>query len=66
MSSDIEYVPMHKKEAQEIKTESDEAPPSALRSPGSRFQNFMHVGNMLQSFIGSSILTLPYYNMMVV
>lgn len=64
----IEYLPMDKDIKQEVKSDPDDSPPQTSIPPKglkAYFRNFMHIGNILQSFIGSSILTLPFYNMQV-
>ena len=67
MAVNVEYIPMDKDIKQDIKSDSDEAQETHVRHKGLkwRLQNFMHIGNIFQSFIGSSILTLPFYNMLV-
>jgi len=66
MSFNLEYLPMDKDMKKEIKSDPDDSLPQ-VQTKGIKgyFQNFMHIGNILQSFIGSSILTLPFYNMKV-
>jgi hypothetical protein len=64
---DFEYTPMDKEIEEEIIPNPDESSTDQQpKSPKTLFMNFMHIGNIFQSFIGSSILTLPFYNMQVV
>jgi hypothetical protein len=63
----IEYIPMQKEMKQEVKSDPDDNfAEQPAKSPKAYFKNSMHICNILQSFIGSSILTLPFYNMQVV